>query len=431
METTEGASLALVALLLMGWSLVARRAERAGITAPMAFVVVGALLTVGVGEGLSPGTMRFVAEITLVLVLFHDASTVRLGALRHDPGIPVRLLLVGFPLALLLTTASVLWLLPAAGLAVAVLIAAAITPTDAGLGAPTILNPVVPGRVRRALNVESGLNDGLATPVVLAALSVLVEREGAAAQGPLESVLDVAAVPVALGLGLGLLLGLGGAWVTDASRARGLSTTRGRGLAVLAVPLLTFGVALLTDANAFIAAFVAGLVFGRASRCVNDEHDVSQTLETFSDIFSAVLWFLAGGLLVDTLAAGFRWEWLLLAVAALTVLRMGPVAVALIGTGVRAPTVAFLGWFGPRGVATIVFALLAVEELGVDDPAVVDVAGVTTLVVLVSVFAHGLSAGPLSARYGDWARRTHSPIESEPSDEPIPSRGRRADQDAM
>jgi len=421
-DGSEGLTLAVLGVLVLSWSLVGRRAERWGLTAPMAFIIAGALLAATVGDDLTGATIRFLAEITLVMVLFHDASTVRLADLRRDPWIAVRLLAVGFPLALAVTAAATTWLLPTAGVVGALLIAASITPTDAGLGAPTILNPTVPVRVRRALNVESGLNDGLAAPLVLASLSVLVGSSEAA-----DGVLSIAAVPVVVGLAIGAVIGLTGAFLLDHSRDSGWSSARARRLAVFTLPLISFGIAEMVEANAFIAAFVGGLAFGRYSHCVEEEVEVSETLEIAADLFGAVLWFLAGGLLIIAFEDGFQWQWLVLAVAALTVLRGVPVAVSLLGTGFRWPTVLFLGWFGPRGIATIVFGLLAVEELG-DDPLLADVGGVISLTVLISVFAHGVTAGPLSQAYGTWVARTHGPIETEPSVEPMPSRGRRSTQ---
>jgi NhaP-type Na+/H+ or K+/H+ antiporter len=421
---TEGLTIAALALLLLAWSLVARRVGRWGITQPIAFLVTGVVL-VGFGEfELSREVAKLLAEITLVLVLFHDASTVRLADLRRDPWIAVRLLAIGFPLALVATAAATTWLLPAAGLAGAVLIAASITPTDAGLGAPTVLNPVVPVRVRRALNVESGLNDGLATPVVLAMLGILA-AEGQTT-GPIPTALSVGAVPVAIGLGLGIGVGLTGAWLVDRSRDHGWSSLRGRGLAVLMLPGLAFGLAEITGGNAFIAAFVGGLVFGRASVANEVEAEVSEPLEITADLLGYLIWFLAGSLMVSALEDGLRWQWVAIAVSALTVLRTGPVVLSLLGLGLRAPTLLFVGWFGPRGLATIVFGLLAFEELAPRDPLLVDVSGVLALTVLLSVVAHGVSATPLSQRYGAWVARTHPPIEQEPSVEPMASRGRSA-----
>jgi NhaP-type Na+/H+ or K+/H+ antiporter len=421
---SEGLTIAVLALLLLAWSLVARRVERWGVTPPIAFLVVGIML-IGVREvELSREVAKLLAEVTLVLVLFHDASTVRLADLRRDPWVAVRLLAIGFPLALLATAATTLWLLPAVGLAGAVLIAASITPTDAGLGAPTVLNPVVPVRVRRALNVESGLNDGLATPVVLAMLGVLAAESQTA--GPLPTVLSIGAVPVAIGLAIGVGLGAGGAWLIDRSREHGWSSVRGRGLAVLMLPALAFGLAELTGGNGFIAAFVGGLVFGAVSVAADVEHEVSEPLEITADLLGYLIWFLAGSLLVGSLETGLRWQWVVIAVAALTLLRIVPVAVSLLGLRLRAPTLLFIGWFGPRGLATIVFGLLTFEELTPDEPLLRDIAGVLALTVLLSVVAHGVSATPLSQRYGAWVARTHPPIENEPSVQPRPSRGRSA-----
>jgi NhaP-type Na+/H+ or K+/H+ antiporter len=233
-------------------------------------------------------------------------------------------------------------------------------------------------------------------------------------------------VPVAIGLALGVGLGAAGAWLIDRSRDHGWSSGRGRGLAVLMLPALAFGLAELTGGNGFIAAFVGGLVFGAVSVANDVEHEVSEPLEITADLLGYLIWFLAGSLLVASLQAGLRWQWAVIAVAALTVLRIGPVAVALLGLHLRAPTLLFIGWFGPRGLATIVFGLLTFEELAPDDPLLPDIAGVLALTVLLSVVAHGVSASPLSQRYGAWAARTQAPIENEPSVQPRPSRGRSA-----
>ena len=408
--------------VLLAWTLVSRWAQGHGVTGPMVFLATGLVLSGFADVSLAPEDARTLAELTLVVVLFHDASTVRLAALRRDPWVAVRLLGIGFPLAIVLTAASTAWLLPAIGLAGAVLVAGAITPTDAGLGAATILDPKVPVRVRRALNVESGLNDGLATPIVLAALAVIVgEAEPGA---PLPAVLDIGAIPVLVGIGVGGGVGVLGAVLLDASYGRGLSTTTTRGVVVLTLPLVAFAVAELTDANGFIAAFLAGIAFGRSSRCLEEEPGSGESLEVAADLLGFVMWVVAGGLVAALFLDGFRWQWLVLAIAALTVLRVVPVALALLGTGFAAPTVLFLGWFGPRGLASIVFGLLTLEELGADRALVTDVTGVVGLTVLLSVVLHGATAGPLAGRYGGWVARTHGPIESEPSVEPMPSRGR-------
>lgn len=406
--------------LIFCYALVARGLSSASLTAPMLSIAAGMVYFGASETDINAGFVHALAEITLVIILFHDASTVRLSRLRRDPGIALRLLVIGFPLALLATLLVAGALFPALGIAGAVLIAAASTPTDAGLGAPTVLNPVVPLRVRRGLNVESGLNDGLATPIVLVALSVLAEREDA----PIPGLLGIGVTSVLLAIGCSVALALAAAWSMDRARARDLAGWRGLQIATLVLPALLFGVAELIGANAFIAAFIGGLVFGAASHTLGEDHGTGSLLETSADLTGFVVWFLFGGLLLRVFEYGVRWRWLFMAVLVLTVLRLVPVAVAMIGTGFDWRTVLFLGWFGPRGLATIVFGLLTLEELGPSSPFLPDVNGVLAMTVLISVLAHGFTAEPLSRAYGQWVKRSGAAIGLEPSVEPMPSRGR-------
>ena len=416
----SGAVITVMAGLIVCYALVARRLTLANMTAPMLSVVAGLVFFSASSVDINADFVHAVAEVTLVIILFHDASTVRFNQLRHDPGIALRLLAIGFPLALLATCLLAGSLLPALGVSGAWLIAAAITPTDAGLGAPTVLNPVVPLRVRRGLNVESGLNDGLATPIVLMALGVLAEREHA----PIPGLLGIGVLSVLLALGCAIVLAWVTAWLLDRSRHRHFSGRRGRQIATLFLPAVLFGVAELIGANAFIAAFVGGLVFGAASTTLAEEHETADLLETAADLLGFVVWFLFGGLMLLVFADGLKWQWVVIAVLALTVLRVVPVALAMIGTGFQWRTVVFLGWFGPRGLATIVFGLLALDELGPNSPFIDDLGGVMAVTVILSVFAHGLSSGPLSNAYGEWVKRANAPIGVEPSVEPMTTRGR-------
>lgn len=411
----------IMSALIIIYALMARPAQKANLTAPMLSLIAGAIIYLtGHGPDVKTSQVHLVAEIALVLVLFHDASTVKLTQLRKDAGVCVRLLAIGFPMAVIITAGVVALLLPGLPGAAVLLIAAAITPTDAGLGAPTVLNPVVPLRTRRALNVESGLNDGLATPLVLVALSMLAADEQAAEP----TVLQMGLVPVLLALAVSIPVALAVAWVLDRSREHHLSSRAGRMLVIVFTPLFLFALADAVGANIFIAAFVAGLTFGAASTTINEEEHSTELLETASDLLGFVVWFLSGALLVIVFQDGIKWQWFLIALLSLTVLRMVPVAISLMGTGFGTPTVLFIGWFGPRGLATIVFGLLTVDELGGDSPYIRDITGVLGLIVLFSVFAHGLSASPLSERYGQWARREATPTEDQESVQPLSARGR-------
>ena len=417
----NGTAVTVVAGLIICYALLARGLTIASLTAPMLSVVAGLAFFAAGHLDIHAEFVHTLAEITLVVVLFHDASTVRLHQLRHDPGIALRLLVIGFPVAMVATVLVAHSLLPAVGIAGAWLIAAAVTPTDAGLGAATVLNPVVPLRVRRGLNVESGLNDGLATPIVLWALSALAAREG----DPVPDLLKVGVLPVLTALGCAIVVPLIVTWCMDRSRERHLSSRRWRQVATLLVPGLLFGVAEIIGANAFIAAFVGGLTFGAASVSLTEEHETGALLETAADLLGFVVWFLFGGLLLRVFEFGIEWRWVLIAVLALTALRIIPVALAMAGSGFRWPTVLFLGWFGPRGLATVVFGLLALEELGRASPLIADVNGALAITVLFSVFAHGFTAGPLSRAYGRWVEANNPPVATEPTGHhPIVSRGR-------
>jgi sodium/hydrogen antiporter len=396
--------------VVVAWTLVSRRANALFISAPFAFVVFGFLLVRADVTRLEPGTLHLLAEITLVLLLFHDASQVRVSDVRRDAGLMARLLLVGLPLTIGLGWLGAELLFPELGLGLALLLASALAPTDAGLGAPTVLNPVVPVRIRRLLNVESGLNDGLATPVVLVALALASSSGGdeAAAVDPvLRSIL--------IGVGVGVALGWLGALVLSISRNRGWSTEGSRGLALAVLPILAYVLAGEISGNGFIAAFVAGLAFAAAAPWLARDKEVEGFLESASDLTGFAVWFIVGGVVaraLDSMADPRVW---LFALLALTAFRMIPVWLSLLGTGLRPQSVLFIGWFGPRGLASIIFALLAIEELASDGelPADLQVAlGTILLTVLISVVAHGFSGGPLAERYGAWCGRERPPAEA-------------------
>ena len=401
------AAIVVFLVLVLAFAASARALGRIDVTAPMAFVAAGALLSLALpdlGEG-AREALTLLTELTLALILFHDAAQVRPRQITADRALMARLLLVGLPLTMAAGWLVGWVLFPGVPPLMLLLLAAAVAPTDAGLGAATVLNPVVPVRVRRMLNVESGLNDGLSTPFVLFAIAALAGEEGI---GPVESIagalLDLGVgtlVGVGVGVGAGLLLG----W----SRERGLSSRHTRPLAVLVLPLLAYFGAELVSGNAFVAAFVAGTAFAGTAGWIEEEESSLALTEALADPLGFAVWCLFGFIAVPLLVEHAGWGELAFAVLALTLLRMAPVALALLGTGLRAPTVAFVGWFGPRGLASVVFTLLAVEGLDLDDD-LVRVVATICLTVLLSVLAHGFSADPLARRYGAWAQRTR-PVE--------------------
>jgi NhaP-type Na+/H+ or K+/H+ antiporter len=384
--------LVLVLGTILGWCVLARPAERVGLTAPMVFVAAGfvfAQLFDALDLGLERDLVKVIAEVTLVWVLFGDASQVRWSQFRRDLGTYARLLGVGLPLTVALGAAAAMVVL---GLEPwpALLLGAALAPTDAALGASVMSNPRVPDDVRSALNVESGLNDGIATPIVLVAIAGVAASEGITGiEGPGRAVLSLL-----LGVVVGAVIGAGGGILTKRARALGWLTEELAGPAILALALLAYTGALLVDGNGFVAAFVGGLVFGNVAGRGGEKE--TYFVEQLGSLASMVSWLIFGALAVPVI--GDRWSWTMLAYVglSLTLVRMLPVALSLIGAGFDRYSVVFIGWFGPRGLASVVFALLTLEAL---EDAGQEIVAVISLTVLVSVVVHGLSAGPMADRF--------------------------------
>ena len=403
------------AALVLGFAAVTRGLGRLSITAPIIFLGVGAALAAV--SPFSSETLRepltILAEVTLALILFHDASQVRPREITRDPGPAARLLLVGLPLTMVLGYALALLILPDTPAMFALLLAAALAPTDAGLGAATVLNPVVPVRVRRLLNVESGLNDGLATPVVLFAIAAIAGVEGL---GVGESVAQ-AAVELVLGVVVGIAIGAGGGALLRWSDGRGLSSAHSRKIGVLAMPVLAYFGAELAGVNAFVASFVAGMALAGVLTWEEEESSPTSLTEALSEPLGYAVWLAFGVGVVPLIVSEVGWPEVLYAVPALTVIRMVPVALSLLGSGFAWRTVAFVGWFGPRGLASVVFALLALESLE-DDVTLRRIVATIACTVVISVFAHGLTASPLANRYGAWAKQSRRHHEAAPASEP-------------
>ncbi len=276
-------------------------------------------------------------------------------------------------------------------------VGATLAPTDAALSAQVVNDERIPLRLRRALNVESGLNDGIATPIVVFTLAVAATDLGLAGHG--HDGAGGALLELALGVVVGLAVGLGSAGLIAFGSRRQWIVAGGRRLATLAAALASFALAVGLDGNGFIAAFVAGIAFGASlPEDVADVEEVGELPELMGELLALGVWFLFGAALVPLVLDYFSVSTVVYALLSLTVIRMVPVAVALVGAGLDRPTVLFVGWFGPRGLASVVFALLAIEELG-ESPMVGQAIAVVALTVLLSVVLHGVSAGPLGTRY--------------------------------
>jgi sodium/hydrogen antiporter len=410
-------ALAIVALTLLAVAAVSGRLSGTVVTPAMVFVAIGLLVGPEVlGEidlESSSGTVRALAEATLALVLFCDASRIDLGLLRREVGVPVRLLGIGLPLTIALGALAAAVIFDRLSVEEAVILSIVLAPTDAALGQAVVTEPRVPGRIRQGLNVESGLNDGICVPLLFAAVAVAdVQSEISEGRGAATLLFEEIGYGVVGGVVGGLVVA---AIVIYASR-RDLIAGQWRQVIPGAGAALAYGTASALGGSGFIAAFVAGMTVRLALG--RDPEQLNDLSEQVGNVLNGVTFLFFGAILLGPALGELTWELALYAVLSLTLARMLPVVIAMLGTRARPPTLAFLGWFGPRGLASIVFAVILIEESNLPHEHLIVLA--IYLTVGLSVFAHGLSAAPLANRYARWYERhprdTAPPLESAPTD---------------
>lgn len=391
-------SLAVVATVVVAYALVSRRLERTPLTAGIFFLTAGLLFG---GKGLGwieisahSETVRVLAEATLTLVLFSDAARIDLGALRREYTVPARLLGIGLPLTIAVGCALAAALLGTLSFGEALVLAVILAPTDAALGQAVVTDSRLPSRIRQGLNVESGLNDGICVPLLFIALAI---SEAEADTTSTHGALTLVAESIGYGLLSGVVCGLGGAVLLRLARRHDLVEGSWLQVVPVATAVLSYGLAAPLGGSGFIAAFVAGLTFG-AFR--GDPEHTTRLLEELGGLTNAVTFIVFGAAFVGPVLGDLTWSAALYGVLSLTVIRMLPVAVAFLGTHARPQTIAFTGWFGPRGLASIVFTVIVLDEAQL--PAIRTITVVVVFTIVLSVYAHGLSARPLVDRYAAW-----------------------------
>lgn len=392
---------ALTAVFLI-YSLVSGKLSGTIVTAPLLFVVIGFAVGPG-GFGVAMinaehGAIHLVAELTLILVLFTDAARIDLGRVRRDHNLPSRMLLIGLPLTMLFGALVAAFLFPAFSFWEAALLAALLAPTDAALGQAVVSDKIVPVRIRQTINIESGLNDGIALPVVLLLAAVASAHFDVSDSGRW---LQFGLLQVTLGPLVGVVVGFAGARLIDTSAAKLWMGQSSQGIAILALAIFSYALAELVGGNGFIATFVAGMIFGNTIR--NACTFLFEFMETEGQLLMLLTFFIFG---IALLPEGLEHATPLMfvyALLSLTVIRMLPIAVSLLGAGLRPPSWLFLGWFGPRGLASILFVLLILEESQL--PHRHEILAVTMITVALSVLLHGISAAPYAKFYGRLAAR--------------------------
>jgi len=397
-------SLALVAGFALVYGTIAGGIERTWVSGPIVFTAFGVLIgPVGLDllsfetEG---ETLRTLAELTLALVLFTDAANADLGVLRKTLRLPVRLLLIGLPLTIVLGYfAGSLLSVHLSALEVA-LVATMLAPTDAALGKAVVDNAAVPDDVRQGLNVESGLNDGICVPILFVFLA-LARDVGPGAE-PWSLALGLVAEELGIGLVVGVVLtGLVVQLLKFAARHHWVTPTWLQ-IPVVALALTCFATAQFLGGSGFIAAFTGGLLFGYLER--KHREMLLRAAEGTGDTFALITWVIFGSAVIGQAVGYFSWRLVLYAVLSLTLVRMLPVFLALTGTGLSSESKLFIGWFGPRGLASIVFGVIVLNANLPNSGAMTMVVACT---VILSILAHGVTANPWARAYGKRSRQTH------------------------
>ena len=392
------AAIGAIAIFILVFGLVSSRLEKSIVTPPMAYILFGLLIgspTVGLISNveITNEILKVLAEITLSIVLFTDASRIKLKVLRQEYQLPVRLLAVSLPITIILGTALALILFPnQLNLWSAAALSTILAPTDAALGQAVVNSSRIPASIRQAINIESGLNDGICLPVLLLFLALATEQSNTAAYW-----LTFTTKQIVLGVAIGLSIGYCGIKLIVASLRRKWMTNSFEDLAILGLSILAYTSAEILDGNGFIAAFCAGLILGFVG--TRSTYSCLQKFgEAEGQLLTLITFLLYGAVMIIPSITEATWQVWLYAVGSLTIVRMIAVAIAFFGLELQLDSTLFVGWFGPRGIASIVYGLLILENSIPSSELMFTTMAVT---VSISVFAHGMTAFPGAIWYAN------------------------------
>lgn len=386
--------LAILAVFVFLYSIIAGRIERSTLSGPIIFVVAGFIMGPLV-LGWFPGNesrhdLRMLADLTLAVVLFSDAANSNLSTLRRRFGIPSRMLLLGLPGSIMLGFGLALVMFDVLTVFEAAMLGTMLAATDAALGKAVVTNPVVPDRLREGLNAESGLNDGLCVPILFVFIALEMSTEAGVGEGLVTGLL-------AKELGIGILVGLStaaiGTLLLHLCEKLGWVTKTWIQVTVVALAISCFALAQSLHGSGYIAAFTGGMLFGYLSG--KKKHELLLSSEGIGETLALLTWLLFGYAVIGQVIGQFTWQIIVYAVLSLTVVRMLPIFLSLTGSGESVSSRLFLGWFGPRGLASIVFAIIVLDK-GIQGAEFI--ALVVTCTVFFSLILHGVTANPLA----DW-----------------------------
>lgn len=387
----------IIALIILSYGYISKLLARFNISGPMAFTGLGLLLSpLGfhlTSIEINAEFVTILVEVALVLVLFADAALLDLKLLRQSWKIPARLLFIGLPITILLSVAVGYYFFPDQAILYLLLLALLLAPTDAALGKAVVSDPIVPQQIRASINVESGLNDGFVFPLVIMVVAMIVSGlSGANDSGWVWYVVK----QIMFGALVGGLVGYLGAKCSIKSVEKNWIEENYQNLIPIALALFAFYLAEVFSGNGFIAAFFAGLYAGNTSKA-SREH-IEKFAESEGELLVLISFFIFGLAFVPVSLPYVTWPIFIYAFLSLTVFRVLPVIISLLGSKLDFSSMVFIGWFGPRGIASILYVLIVANQLG-GIAGFESIFAVVTVTVLMSIVAHGFSAQPLANIY--------------------------------
>ena len=412
-------AIAAIAIFVLVFGSISGKLEKSVITPPMAYVTYGLLLSsaaLGLIEevNITNEVIKVLAEITLALVLFTDASRIQLKRLRQGYNLPLRLLGLGLPLTIVFGMILALFLFPSLNIWSAAVLATILTPTDAALGQAVVNSSRVPASIRQGINVESGLNDGICLPLLLLFVALAEESDRAT---DASYWLTFSGKQIVFGAAIGIAVSYFGSKLIIASLRRKWMNESFEDLSVLGLSILAYACAELIGGNGFIAAFCAGLTLGNTA-----SQSTRQKLYDFGEaegqLLTLLSFLLYGAVMILPSLSQATWQMWLYAIGSLTLTRLLGVALSTIGSKLQPLSVLFIGWFGPRGIASIIYGLVIVEEENLPSSDLIFTTMIIT--VLISVFAHGLTAYPGANWYANRMDDEQDTQGQMPENQPVP-----------
>ena len=382
-----------IALVVLGYGFFSKALNRVNISGPMVFTAIGILLSPLIlgGKPINPNgeAVQIVAEVALITILFSDAVFINLKhLLSHENWrIPTRLLFVSLPISIILAYFTAKLFFPNEDNLYLLLLALFLAPTDAALGKAVVSDKRIPERVRNAINVESGLNDGIVFPILLTVLALI------SGSGEGDGWLVYVLKQIFIGAVAGSFIGYIGAKITQKAIEKGYMEHQYRNLTPIALAIFAYYMAEFVHGNGYISAFFTGLLYGNIAP--NLRKSVEEFAESEGEFLVMISFLIFGLVFVPDMVEYLNFNVIIYALISLTLIRMIPIVIGMGRLNVDMPTRFFISWFGPRGIASILYIIVAVHKLG-SIQGHEEIFATASLTILLSIILHGISAQPLA-----------------------------------